>query len=1038
MNRPFRAILIMITLMIIGVAMIPLLSVQYMPSNQQGGITISYSWPGASAKVVESEVTSKIEGVLAPISGIADIYSGSGKENGYVSLSLKKNTAIDAIRFEISSRLRSLYPHLPDGVSYPTLSTGVRGDTPQPILSYTLNADQSTWEISQYAQKSLLPTLTQIEGVENVNLSGATPYEWVVEFDAERCARLGITGSDISSAFGADGAMHPLGITTDDNNAPLIVNFGSQRTSPDQWQFIEVKNVDNHIITLGDIAQMSRREELPRAYNRINGLNNINLTVYADVGVNNLSLATKVKNHISTLDLPAGYSITLADDTTDYIKLELNKIYYRTGLSILLLLLFVFLVSRSWKYLLMIIATLTANILISFIFYYLLHIDIHLYSLAGITVSLGMIIDTSIIMLDHYSRFGNRRVFIAILAALLTTIGALMIVYFLPEGQKANLVDFAVVIIINLTVSLLISYLFIPALLNRFPLGIGNRKRFSTRSKRRLTRITSLYSRFITFGRRHRWAFILLAILGFGLPIHTLPTELGEKNTPDSTLTFLQRTYNKTIGTPLYQQTLKPYVEPALGGSLRLFAKDIFSSYQSTDPARTKIFIRASLPPGCDIHQLNATMLDMENYLSQFSEIDIFRTSISSYENGQIEVTFTPSAERAGFAFRLKDLATSKAISLGGADWSVYGVGQGFSNSLNSGYKSNAITLTGYNYDELYLLCEHLLDSISPNPRVKDPIIAGSRWDFRNKTEFYLHFNLDRFALYNISPLDYFSALNTRLYNRSIGSYYDDSQTEAIVLSSSSKEAFDAWHLTNDMLRISDRDIKLSELGSIQKLVSGNDIYKQNQQYSLTLAFDFVGSYELAQRFEKRHIERLERQLPIGYKVSGTSSGYWWGGEAGLPYMLLALIAAIIFFICSVLFESLRQPLVIISLIPISFIGVFLTFSLFNLPFDQGGFASFVLLSGLVVNAGIYLVNEYNIMRRHGVNAGTTTYLRCWNRKIVPIMLTILSTVIGLLPFVVISREPFWFSFAAGAIGGMLFSIVAIMILLPILLPLKR
>lgn len=115
---------------------------------------------------------------------------------------------------------------------------------------------------------------------------------------------------------------------------------------------------------------------------------------------------------------------------------------------------------------------------------------------------------------------------------------------------------------------------------------------------------------------------------------------------------------------------------------------------------------------------------------------------------------------------------------------------------------------------------------------------------------------------------------------------------------------------------------------------------------------------------------------------------------------------------------SLRQPLVIIVMISIWFIGVFLTFSLFGLKFDRGGFASFVLLSGLVVNAGICLINDYNIFRRNGVRAGLHTYIRAYNRKIVPIMLTVLSTVLGLVPFVVISREPFWFSFAAGAMGG--------------------
>lgn len=114
---------------------------------------------------------------------------------------------------------------------------------------------------------------------------------------------------------------------------------------------------------------------------------------------------------------------------------------------------FVYLVSRDFRYLLIITVTLVVNILIAVVFYNLLRLDIHIYTLAGITVSLGIIIDTSIIMVDHYSYYRDRRVFVSILGALLSTIGALGIVWLLPEEQQANLTDFSLVIVVNLAVS---------------------------------------------------------------------------------------------------------------------------------------------------------------------------------------------------------------------------------------------------------------------------------------------------------------------------------------------------------------------------------------------------------------------------------------------------------------------------------------------------------------------------------------------------------------------------------------------------------
>jgi len=132
--------------------------------------------------------------------------------------------------------------------------------------------------------------------------------------------------------------------------------------------------------------------------------------------------------------------------------------------------------------------------------------------------------------------------------------------------------------------------------------------------------------------------------------------------------------------------------------------------------------------------------------------------------------------------------------------------------------------------------------------------------------------------------------------------------------------------------------------------------------------------------------------------------------------------------------ESLKQPLAIISMIPISFIGVFLTFYLFDFNFDQGGYASFILLSGISVNAALYIINDYNNLRNQYKNRNIQLlYFKAFNYKIIPIILTISSTIAGLIPFVWSGQnEAFWFSFAVGSIGGLLFSLIGIIVYLPL------
>lgn len=171
----------------------------------------------------------------------------------------------------------------------------------------------------------------------------------------------------------------------------------------------------------------------------------------------------------------------------------------------------------------------------------------------------------------------------------------------------------------------------------------------------------------------------------------------------------------------------------------------------------------------------------------------------------------------------------------------------------------------------------------------------------------------------------------------------------------------------------------------------------------------------------------------MGYNAKGGSRSYWWSKENQKSWLLLVLIIVIIFFTTSILFNSLKQPLSVICVIPVSYIGVFLTFYLFKLNFDQGGFASFILLCGITVNASIYIINEYNnVKRAKPAMPSIQAYLKAWNSKIIPIFLTVVSTILGFIPFMLGQKEGFWFPLAAGTIGGLVMSMVAIFIYLPV------
>ena len=1000
----FSVILVFVVLSIAGAAMIPLLSLQYTPTEKKTSLTVTCRWPGASAKLVEAEVTQVLEGLASAIEGVGSVESVSRKGVGTVTLAVKDKRQVERVRFELSSRIRQTWDRMPAGISYPTVSGSSSGGEIQSVLTYTINADLPTGQIERYVQGSIVDELSVLPGVGSVVLSGATPLYREVAFDAARLQACGLTPAALQQTLSE--VLGGARIVGSSEGVGLWLRYDAD---PGRLADLPVGNVSGHIVRLGDVAEIRDRERTPERYYRINGLNTINLTVYPEKGVNTLSVCDAVKARMRELSagFPERFTATVTHDSSDYLRGEIRKILRRTFLSVAILLLFVLLSTRNLRYLLSVVAALTANLLISFIFYVLFDIEIHLWSMAGITVSLGILIDTVIVMVAHYGYYRNRKVFLALLAAQLTTIGALSVIFLSSSGQKAGLVDFASVVMVNLAVSLPVALLLVPALVDTLQLREHQRAR-SLRARRRTVRWNQWYRRYIAFVRRWRWATVVILVLAFGLPFGQLPDKVMHDP--------LRRTLDRT-----------------LGGSIGLFLRHSHR-YFNREVERPSLYIRASLPDGCTTAQLNEVVLSMENYLAQFDQIETFRTSVTSHSNASIVVEFRPEAEKTGFPLQLKAQVMAKAADLGGATWSVYGINdQFFNNNVGAvSYKGERIVLTGYNYDDLYRFARQSADHLSGNPRVSEPDIYGVvGWGSALSTdEYYIAYDAERLAARGLSATDAYAALRDQLWSAGVGTLVEAGELRAVDLASDRRASFDVWNLRNESIVIGGRPMRFSEIGTIERRRSGNDIHRKNHQYALTVAWEFIGNHTLAGKVLDEEIRRLnEEVLPVGYRAAKPEG--WSRDNAGSQVWLLLLVVAIIFFICAILFESLRLPLAIIGLIPVSFIGCFLIFAATGTAFDQGGFASLVMLAGLVVNAGIYIVQEWRLQPPH-----RRSFVRAFNHKIVPTLLTILSTALGLIPFLTDGPdEVFWYAFALGTIGGLAFSLVALVFFLPAWMP---
>lgn len=1037
----FTLIVTFVCLSLVGLALVPLLPVKLSPSHDMPGLSVSFSMPGNSARVVETEVTSRLEGMLSRVSGIKNITSVSDNDGGYISIGLDKHTDMDATRFEVSTLIRQLWSQLPDGVSYPQISTRRSDDkASRSFMTYTLNAPATPVIIQKYGEERIKPMLSALNGVYKVELSGATPMEWRIVYDIVQLEHIGISVQDILSAIAERYGREFLGICELERSGGSewirLVRTTEGGTDGFVPSEITVKTRDGSMIPLDRLVKVTRTEQEPTSYYRINGLNSVYLSITASETANQLALAKEVKKIIAEAEavMPPGYEIHTGYDATEYISKELDTIYFRTGITVLILLLFVALITRNMRYLFLIVTGLTVNIAVAAILYYALGLEIQLYSLAGITISLNLVIDNIIVMTDHILRRRNLKAFMSVLAATLTTVGALVIIFFLDEKIRLNLQDFAAVVIINLGISLLVALFFVPPLIEKIGLAAGRPRRARMWVKRGAVYFTRFYRGMIVLLCRYRVIAFILLVLGFGLPVFMLPNKIEDAEAKGGWAEW----YNKVFDNTIYREDIKPIVDKALGGSLRLFVEKVYDgSYFNRDESEVVLSINATLPNGSTLEQMNVLIKRMETYLSEFKEIRQFQTSVYNVRRASIQVYFKEEHSHTGFPYVLKSNVISKSLSLGGGSWSVYGLqDQGFSNDVRESAGSFRVKMYGYNYDELEYWAEEMKKQLLAHRRIKEVTINSEfSWWKDDYTEFYLEFDKRKMAKENLTAYGLFAVLRpVFMRNQLAGSIIYNNSLEYLRLSSIQSSDYDVWAFMAAPFVVNGKQYKLSDFAVMAKGQTPKQVAKENQQYRLCLQYEYIGSSEQGRKLLEKDIELLKKRLPMGYTVQNENAYWNWGKDDNSQYLLLLVVISIIFFISAILFNSLSQPLAIIFVIPVSYIGVFLTFYLFGLNFDQGGFASFVLLCGITVNASIYILNEYNAIRRNFPKLSPLrAYTKAWNVKIIPIFLTVMSTILGFVPFMIGDKTPFWFPLAAGTIGGLVMSVIGIFIYLPVL-----
>lgn len=1034
-KNSFRFRIIALCGAILGGFLIPYIPIQLNPESKSFTINIGFNYPNADALLIENEVTSRFEQAFSRLEHLEEITSLSKEGIGSIQLIFNQYAEIEKKRLEISSLIRQIHTHFKDKISFPELSYESRFDNKRHLLTFTLISNHSTESLEEFIQKQLIYPLSLIQGVHRFELSGLEKKKWQIVFQEDQLQQLGITYEQIADLIKNHFKILDLGWTISPIDKTIYAKFGNStyaESFPQKIKNIGLSNKNGRIIYLKDIASITKVPVKPNHYYRINGQTGVSLLVYSENSTNQISLAKKIKEKVEILkpSLKGDLDILLQHDSTSFLNEELLKIIYRISASLLILfLLIIFIYPRSYFKLVFI--GFILSLFWSFIIYFLSGLQLHLYSMAGLTLSLGIILDNIIIMTDHLAKKKDKKIILALLAANLTTIGVFTVIFLIEEKYREELTDFILIFSINLLISLGVVIWFLAAF--QPSKLISNKKALLKNWKTRLTiKINKFYKNYISFTQKRKPIFYSILLLLFGLPFFSLPDEIKSN-------ALAAEFYNKTIGSEFYQENLDPILDKYLSGTMGLFVRSkIDYLFNGQKQEQTKLYVKASLPYGSTIEQMNEVMKELEQFLIPFPGVAKFQTFVNGYEDGQIEIEFTEEAEKTGFPLQLRGKVETRGDDIGSATFRVYGIGPGFSNAVSTGRISQHLKLSGYNYQKLKEIAEKERLKLLEHMRINEVLISSQiNWSVPQEKYFVLNFSNPGLMLRENLDL-------IRVGNKILNL---DQQKEQINLSNREGKIFPIQLLSNKprqnyfwesrenpVLKDSLGFFKVKNLTNIETVRGVDDVVRKNQEYQLYLEYEFLGAHFLANEHKEEKIKEAIQTLPVGFRIEDENFG-WWNENFGKKLPLLIVMAILtIFVFCAILFNSIKWSLIPLTMVPLSFIGIFISVYLFKFEFDQGGLAAFLLVAGLSVNGAILIINDYLILKKKYFKiAPLHLFLKAFRGKIVPIFLTSVSTCLGLLPFLIFDvGQPFWYALAICTISGILFSMVVLTLFLPI------
>ncbi|MEO5976051.1 MAG: efflux RND transporter permease subunit, partial [Chryseolinea sp.] len=303
-------------------------------------------------------------------------------------------------------------------------------------------------------------------------------------------------------------------------------------------------------------------------------------------------------------------------------------------------------------------------------------------------------------------------------------------------------------------------------------------------------------------------------------------------------------------------------------------------------------------------------------------------------------------------------------------------------------------------------------------------------FDVRSPYEYHLDIDRDKLSAIEASQVEVFHAMNEQNAYKVISDLHFNGSQEVFL---SSQENLDTWKIVNQPFTIGDRSHKMNGVLSLTKAQAVSDIYKMNQQYQLVVAYNFMGEAAQSEKFQRNIIAGLREKVPVGFRIVSPFDLSSNSNEFNQYYLLVMLIIGI-YFICAAFFESFILPLAVCVIIPVAYIGVFLSFYLFEVNYDDGGFATFILIT--CVASHLAMIVCADVIYTHSSQSVLLRFQKAVMSSASRLPIILVVTIALLFSFVHGGKNVvFWYTICVGTISGVFFSLLGILIVLPMILP---